>query len=421
MGSASARNGWMRSASVVAAATLLLYLLWTAAYVATGHGSQDFIVIGSTFIRQSNASPLIHYDPRYHYTDRLGYDGQFCYFIALDPQHAYLYMDLPAYRYSRIAYPMLARILAAGVPALIPFALILINLIAVPAGTFAVAVWLRRKGRSPWLALIYGLSLGLFIAYNGDLTEPMAYALAALAVYLLDFGGRRRVLWAGLCFAVAILTRETAAVFAVLYAGALLLRRNVEQSTSPTPVGFAGSIGSIGAALRWRFPNWRAAALLLGLSLAPYALYKLFLAIWLGSAGVPAQVRFEVLPFAGLLAHWPWDAHHIVVIESVVLPALVCAGVALWALARGARDVAIWTLLVSVLLFVVLLPAASYTDHFAASRLSIGIVLAALYCVPSVDSISGGRRTWLFAATLLWMVFLPLQVVGLLHAVPAGY
>jgi hypothetical protein len=399
----SAGHGWRRSAWTVASVALGLYLLWTTAYVASGHGTQDFIVLGSTFIRQSAASSLIRYNPSYHYTDRLGYDGQFCYFIALDPVHAHFYMDWPAYRYTRILYPMLARLLALGQPILIPYTLVLINLIAIAAGTLAVAAWLRRRGRSPWLALIFALSLGMFVDFNGDLTEPLAYALVALAIYLLDFGGARHLLWAAVCFALAILTRETTAVFAVLYGLALVLAGATRQTWRATVAA-----------------NWRPTATLLGIALVPFALYKLFLLVWLGDLGVPPDMRFEVVPFAGILAHWPWEGHQVIIVETVILPALICAGMGIWALARRQWQVEVVTLLANVLLFVVLLPAASYTDHFAAARITIGVILAALYCVPAFDELTRGQRLWLLAATSLWMVFVPLQMIGLLRAAPAG-
>ncbi len=398
-----ARREWRRSPWSVAGVVLAFYVLWIAAYVASGHSPQDFIVLGSTTVRQSTASPLIRYNPSYHYTDRLGYDGQFCYIIALDPARARFYMEWPAYRYTRILYPMLARLLALGQPTLIPYTLVLINLLAVPAGTLAIAAWLRRRGRSPWLALIYGFSMGLFVALNGDLTEPLAFAFVALAIYILDFGGPRRVLWAALCFALAILTREVTAVFAVLYGLALLFRGSTRQT--------------------WRSAvsaSWRRSGLLLGVSLAPFALYKLFLLVWLGDLGVPPEVRFEIVPFAGLIAHWPWNGLQIVVVDSVVLPALICAVMGVRALVRRPWCVEVVALVANVLLFVVLLPAASYTDHFAAARLTTGVIVAALYCVPVFDSLAGRRRLWLLASTLLWMVFLPLQIIGPLRAVPAG-
>lgn len=383
---------------VVAALVFALYGVWIALHFLTGQEARDFIVIGRQAILRSHASAIIRYDPHYVYRDPLGYDGQYCYFLALDPVHARWYMDFPAYRYGRILYPMLARALAFGQAALVPYTLVAINWIAAPAGTLAVGAWLRRKGLSPWLALLYGLSLGMFIALNGDLTEPLAYAFVALAIYLLDFGGGRRLLAGGVAFALAILTRETTAVFAVVWGGWLLLG------------------GAPGTSLRERIrANWRQAATLLGLSLAPYLAYKLFLLLWLGSLGTPASVRFEPLPFAGLAHYWPWSGFQYVELLSVVLPALICAVVALRALPTRPASPALWALLANVLLFVLLLPASSYIDQFASSRITLGVTLAALYCLPDLDARFTGRRAWLVVCAALWLMFVPIQALGMLH------
>src|SRR5579871_4588194 len=53
-----------------------------------------------------------------------GYDGQFDYYIALDPANAPLHLDVPAYRYQRVLYPMLARVVVLGQASLIPYALV---------------------------------------------------------------------------------------------------------------------------------------------------------------------------------------------------------------------------------------------------------------------------------------------------------
>src|SRR5260370_5434382 len=168
----------------------------------------------------------------------------------------------------------------------------------------------------------------------------MAYGLVALAVYLLDFGGRRRVLWAALCFGVAVLTRETAAVFAVVYGCALAVQGMGEPAggmPATRDAVWARLREALGAARR----NWRPAALLLGVALAPYALYKLFLWVWLGSLGVPPAMRPELVPFAGMLAHWPLPGLQIVVVDCVILPALFCAGMGLWAVGQGRRSLAV--------------------------------------------------------------------------------
>ena len=86
-----------------------------------------FAVIGDGFV---NGQPL----------DYLGYDGQFAYWIARDPTPAVTgaYLDVPAYRYQRILYPLLAWALAAGQAALVPWTLVAVNLAAQLAGTWLV-------------------------------------------------------------------------------------------------------------------------------------------------------------------------------------------------------------------------------------------------------------------------------------------
>ena len=443
---------WPCSPWTVAGVVAVLYLGWVGAYFLTGHEIRDFIVIGRTAILRSYASAVIQYDPHYVYRDPLGYDGQYCYFLALDPANAHFYMDYPAYRYTRIVYPMLARLAALGQPALVPYALLAVNLLAVPLGTVALAAWLRRRGLSPWLALLYGLSPGVFIATAGDLTEPLAYAFVLVALYLLDRGERRAFIAACACFALAVLTRETTAVFPVVYgacarfgssvsvvdmsletvramAGRIRNPRRRGGSDGATPpttdrqaaAGFAPALragASPSGAIRQRMAvPVRQAAWLIGGSLAPLLAYKSFLWVWLGSSGLPAQVRFEIVPFAGLAAYWPWHGFQYVEVENVVLPALICAGIAVAALIRvprARREPAVWALLANVLLFVLLLPASSYVDQFASTRIATGVLVAAVLCVPVFDQLTRGRRTWLLAAGALWLALLPLQALGML-------
>lgn len=387
-----------RSAWTVAGVALALYALWIGVYLLSGHDARDFTVSSPKFVLRSDASSVIRYDPSYHYATHspLGYDGQFCYYIALDPVNARFYVDVPGYRYGRILYPMLARLVALGQPPLIPLALVLVNWLALGGGTAALALWLRRKGRSPWLALLYSLYPGLFFAVQRDLTEPLAYALVALAVYLFDFGGRRRVLWAGVAFALAGLARETTLIFAVVYALALLWTTRSAEATDGVRARLVA--------------GWRPAALLLALSFAPLALLKLFLARWLGPTGVPSTVLPVLLPFQGLLAQGPWQGQQTLVVAGDVLPALLMAALGVFVLARRRATVEVWALLANVALCVVLLNPTSY-DLMAAGRVMSGVVLAALLCVPTFDAAIPRHRLWLCATCVLWLALLPLWVV----------
>lgn len=69
----------------------------------------------------------------------VGYDGQFTYFIARDGAGAEPFIDGASLRYQRIIYPLFARLLAVGQADLIPYTLILINVLALGIGAGALA------------------------------------------------------------------------------------------------------------------------------------------------------------------------------------------------------------------------------------------------------------------------------------------
>src|SRR5262245_46411080 len=86
-----------------------------------------------------------------------GYDGQFNYYIARDPNTAAQYIDVPAYRFQRILLPALGVILSLGREALIPWVLLLIGIVSLAAGTAIMETLLRQHHVSRWYALTYGL------------------------------------------------------------------------------------------------------------------------------------------------------------------------------------------------------------------------------------------------------------------------
>lgn len=312
-----------------------------------------------------------------------GEDGSFCYRIALHPGTLHG-IDVPAYRYTRILYPMTAWALGFGQPALIPYTLVLVNYLAIVGGTLAVAAWLRRHNISPWYALLYGCYPGLVLATAHDINEPLAYGLVALAVYLYDYGAQssfKRAIWSAGIFALASLGRETTLVFALLYAMALLLR------TRPLSVALRRTI------------------LFLLVACVPFALYKIFLWRWLGTLSVPDTVLPQLVPFGGLIARWPWSGYEIMGIEAIVVPCLLFAALALRALWRGRRSVEVWSVLVHVQLFTVMLAPYSFADLLAHTRIVTGTVLAAVLCLPATQGI---RRRGLVLATaaLAWVIFI---------------
>src|SRR5918995_988388 len=101
-GQKSGITAGIRSRQVLRVALVagFLHLTWALAFFAAGHEIRDFIRIGPNYVSQDDSSRVIEFDPDYEYPSNPnedfageGYDGQFFYFIALDPEHARDYMD----------------------------------------------------------------------------------------------------------------------------------------------------------------------------------------------------------------------------------------------------------------------------------------------------------------------------------------
>ncbi|MGW8319320.1 MAG: hypothetical protein ACWGPS_08755, partial [Candidatus Promineifilaceae bacterium] len=119
--------------------------------------------------------------------------------IGKVPQEYPYREEVPApYRYQRILYPFVARLLALGRPTLVPWTLILLNIAAIGVGTYATELVLLHFGVSHWYALAYGLYGGQTLGLRTNLNEPLTFALVQLAILAwLD----RRLVSSAACFA----------------------------------------------------------------------------------------------------------------------------------------------------------------------------------------------------------------------------
>ena len=353
----------LRTPLLVAAVVLAAYLVW-AVWFAAHHSLVELARVGDEFqtraTGESDAIDGLAEDA----VEGLGYDGQFFLFIALDPGGAEPYVDEPPYRYSRILYPVAARTLALGRDDLVPLALLLVNLLAVGAGTWAVSLLLERRGLSAWYGALYGLYPGLFVAVSRDLAEPLAYALAAGGLLAVD---RRRLPLAACLFAVAGLARESTLLFPLALALVLAGGR--------------------------RFRD----AALLAAAIVPYLALRGGLWAWLGSPGDARARELALIPFGGLAGQWPWHALTLEQVYAVVVPALLALALAL--VSRASRP-ALVALAANVLVLVVLLPEPSYDDYAASGRITLGVVLAFLLCLPAV--LARGRAAQAWIVTVLW-------------------
>jgi hypothetical protein len=310
-----------------------------------------------------------------------GYDGQFAYAIAVDPLNAPALMDVAAYRYQRILYPMLARVLGWGQRGLIAWTLIAINFAALLAGTAIVEALLRANGASRWYALAYGLFAGVLMPLRLDLTEPMAYALALAAVWATTTG--RRPLTAGALLALAALTKETTLLFAAALVAYHALHRRMRDALI---VGAAAAI--------------------------PFAIWQLILFAQFGQFGVGSGgalgTPFEAAPLRGWWALASIDLTAFIVISLIMLPmAIIPAVIALIAVVRDfvrrRFDLAVMLLFFNAVV-VLFTPQSTFREPLGMARFIVGLVASVLIYA----STRGSRRALNYA--LLWIFTLAFAI-----------
>ena len=228
-----------------------------------------------------------------HAVDAEGYDGQFVYFIAQDPdpQRAAPYLDVPAYRYQRILLPLIARVLSLGIPGALPWLLILIGLGSHAGGVYFTARLLEERGVSRWFALIYGLYAGFLLAVRLDLPEPLAYFLIAAGLY----AGRRRPWLQWLLFGAAVFAKEVAMLFVV-----------------------AQLVNELHQKRRFRFAG------LLIMGVLPFTAFQIWLFMQFGEPGVGSggamATPFEWVPFMGWFRIMPFSPLLFALYGLIVVP-----------------------------------------------------------------------------------------------------
>jgi hypothetical protein len=317
-----------------------------------------------------------------------GYDGQFNYYIAsaLSPQAVVENLDVPAYRYQRILYPLLARLIALARPAWIPWTLLGLNLIAHALGTAALAAYLEGKGLQGWYALSYGLWVGLIAPVGLDLNEPLSFALVIAGWLLLE---RRRPLAATACLALALFAKETALIFwfAALAAALFTSRdRRLRAGLAAGGLAFAG----------WQL--W---------------LLTQFGRIGLGSGGDMAT-PFEWIPFMGLWRIGTVNPRALVLFLIIFGPAVV--GPAVWgaiaslrALVAGSRGPSEFGLLFSSAA-IMALPFSTFREPLGLVRAADGLVLAVMLFASGqyAAAQAGNRKRWLrpVRLALFWIPLL---------------
>ena len=361
----------------------LIVLLACAVYLGVIFAANDadplvFVTLGECF------SACVGADGTACPPDSEGYDGQFAYYIARDPAASPDCLDAPAYRLQRILLPALARALSLGQAALIPWALVAINLAALVGGTALLEDLLLRAGASRWYALSYGLFAGVFMAVRLSTAEPLAYGLALAAVWL---AARERLTWAAILLALAALAKETTAFFA------------------------------LGIALHLALAGRRPAALTLALiAAAPFLAWQGVLVAWQGAPGVGSggalATRFTPIPYGGV---WQiaFEGGLLVFLVLGVLLAIPAAVVpSLWGLWRAARDLRggqgdlAACLLLANAAIMPFVPFSTYREFLGLLRFMPGLVIAVVWYA------AAHRQRRALRYSTLWIVLIAFVVAG---------
>jgi len=310
----------------------------------------------------------------------IGYDGQQAYAIAIDPLGAESELDRPAYRYQRILYPILARITALGVTQLIPWSMLIINLLAASASAYFLSQLLTARGVSPWWSFVPLLSFNYLIGVRMDLNEPLAYALVLGGLLAFE---RKHIPWAAALFALAGLAREVALAFPLALTAWLLLKK-----------------------------RWRVSMIIAAASLVPFLAWAVVVRLWLGASPFATPLAKPLLiPFAGM-AHLQGIESRVMVGLWAVVPAGLAGIAAVVDLLRrrGHSESPQALLMLSNAAIIAVLPVPTWVDPLAILRLGIGSMIALVLWLARV------RPQWLLYAAGLWApsVLLAFMIPGFL-------
>ncbi len=294
-----------------------------------------------------------HFDPRVG-GQAMGYDGQFAYQIARDPINGWKYCDLPAYRYQRILYPVVVRILSLGQDMIIPWMMVLVNQAALIFSIYLLERILGYYQKPAWYALIYGLFIGTLMSLRLDLSEVLAYTLVMAAIWL--WINQKHGL-AILSIALAILCKEITILFLAAFAGSYLLK------------------------------DWKKSLLWAAAGALPFVVWKIVLYSWfqdwgLNSGGAMAT-SFEWIPYFGwwrlaLVSLGDFAVVSLLIFPLVILPSIIGLVLTIPKLIHKDWDASVLAVFFTSIL-VPFLPSSNILDPLGISRAIIGLVVAYLF------------------------------------------
>ena len=285
-----------------------------------------------------------------------GYDGQFVYYIALNPHPNTVAskLDVPAYRYQRILMPLLARALSFGNKFLLPWLLPVLGILSLAGGTWALSQLLDDWGVSRWYALVYGFWAGFMLALIVDLPEPLAYSLVVVGFLSIE---RKKEQLGWFLLMLAVFAKEVTILFVVGILLSYLLER-----------------------------RWRSALGLLLVSILPFLLFQFWLFTIFGEFGIGSggnmATSFEWVPFMGLFRIGEYSLVYLLAMllvfgPSVILPSIWGVLESVKYFLNGQRNMIVLGLFINSLV-IVFLPFSTYRETGGLLRFASGLMLAVL-------------------------------------------
>lgn len=190
-------------------------------------------------------SPLLERSQAFIHTGKQGNDGQMFLTLALDPLQRLpgtsAALDNPIYRGKRLFFPLLGWLTGLGQPALIPWTLLLVNIVSIGLAVFLLAQWFESQGQSPAWSLAFLAVPSVWIALSLSMAELVDTTLliAAILSYRMQ-----RIRLTAVLVAFAVLTRETSLLlWAGLTVSAVIDRRRKQlRWLLPAPLPLLGLV-----------------------------------------------------------------------------------------------------------------------------------------------------------------------------------
>jgi hypothetical protein len=346
--------------------------------VATGFA---FLVLATN---QWDPMAFVRLGTRYSQGDpngTIGYDGQFVYQIALNPLGAVPYIDIPPYRYQRILYPLTARLVSLGQPALIPWTLIGLNVLALVAGTHIMGLILAGQRLSHWYAVTVGIFAGQLVSLRLDVNEPFSLTFALLAIYAFE---TERPRWGAIFLALSMLSKETALAFV----GGYLIYFSLKK-------------------------HWRLLIETGLISLGPFVMLQTVLWFAFGQIGLRSgghgATGFNFIPFGSLFAFGLDDPETFITVllmlgPLVLLPTLALI-ISLFCYFLQKRFTPVAIILALHVIMITTLPFSTYVDLPGILRLASGLVVSTVTFAALTRSRKMLNYSTLWIASLVYLKF----------------